>query len=361
MIRDNRPCPDCSSSSDAMPAHDSVNRRDFLRTAGAVGAAASLGSLPLWTPGRAWAADQAASTSASSPESLVKVLYEALKPEQRAKVCYAWEHTDPKRGLLRTFVANNWNINDQEINSDFYSDDQRAIIRSIFEGIIQPEWHKRIDQQLQDDAGGYGEQQSIAIFGTPGSDKFEFVMTGRHMTLRCDGNSADSVAFGGPIFYGHAADSFNEGPTHPGNVFWPQAVAANRVYQMMDDKQRKEALVKKLPGESKVGFQGASGGLPGIPVTELSSDQREELQKVLAVLVDPYRQSDRDEVAACLKAQGGLDKCALAFYQDGDIGNDGTWDCWRLEGPSFVWYFRGAPHVHVWVNVASDPSVKLNA
>jgi hypothetical protein len=32
----------------------------------------------------------------------------------------------------------------------------------------------------------------------------------------------------------------------------------------------------------------------------------------------------------------------------------------RLEGP-FVWYFRGYPHVHVWVNVADDASVKLNA
>ncbi len=113
------------------------------------------------------------------------------------------------------------------------------MIRDIFEGLIQPDWHKRIYQQLDDDAGGYGEDQSIAIFGTPGSGKFEFVMTGRHMTLRCDGNSSDSVAFGGPIFYGHAADSFNEGPTHPGNVFWPQAVAANKVYQMMDEKQRK--------------------------------------------------------------------------------------------------------------------------
>jgi len=44
-----------------------------------------------------------------------------------------------------------------------------------------------------------------------------------------------------------------------------------------------------------------------------------------------------------------------------DIGNDKVWDNWRLEGPSFVWYYRGAPHVHVWVNVADDPSVKLNA
>jgi hypothetical protein len=26
-----------------------------------------------------------------------------------------------------------------------------------------------------------------------------------------------------------------------------------------------------------------------------------------------------------------------------------------------VWHYRGAPHVHVWVNVADHPSVKLNA
>ncbi|HVU87430.1 MAG TPA: DUF3500 domain-containing protein [Pirellulales bacterium] len=359
MTRDRHSCPDCDSA-DRIEAISPVNRRDFLRTAGAVGAAASVGSLGLWTPDRALAAAPAVSSGAT-PESLVKVLYEMLKPEQRSKVCYEWDYQDPKRGLLRTHVANNWNINDQQINGDFYTDDQRAVIRSIFEGIIQPEWHKRIYQQLSDDAGGYGEDQSLAIFGTPGSGKFEFVMTGRHMTLRCDGDSADSVAFGGPIFYGHAADGFNEKADHPGNVFWPQAVAANKVYAMMDEKQRKAALVQKLPAENKVGFRGNAGGFPGIPVTELSSDQREELQKVLQVLVEPYRQSDRDEVIACLKAQGGLDKCSLAFYQDGDIGKDSVWDCWRLEGPSFVWYFRGAPHVHVWVNVASDPSVKLNA
>ena len=85
------------------------------------------------------------------------------------------------------------------------------------------------------------------------------------------------------------------------------------------------------------------------------------MQKVLAKLLEPYRQSDQDEVRKCLKAQGGLDKCSLAFYRDRDIGNDGVWDNWRLEGPAFVWYFRGAPHVHVWVHVADSPDVKLNA
>ena len=64
---------------------------------------------------------------------------------------------------------------------------------------------------------------------------------------------------------------------------------------------------------------------------------------------------------ACLKKQGGLDNCSLAFYQDGDIGDDGVWDNWRLEGPSFVWYFRGSPHVHMWVNIGDSAEVKLNA
>jgi len=85
------------------------------------------------------------------------------------------------------------------------------------------------------------------------------------------------------------------------------------------------------------------------------------VQKVLQKLIEPYRQSDREETLAALKAQGGLDKCSLAFYTDEDLGKDRVWDNWRLEGPSFVWYFRGFPHVHVWVNVADTPSVPLNA
>ena len=39
-----------------------------------------------------------------------------------------------------------------------------------------------------------------------------------------------------------------------------------------------------------------------------------------------------------------------------------VWDRFRLEGLAFVWYFRGAPHVHVWVHVAAaDAGVQLNA
>ena len=332
-----------------MNSEQNVDRRTFIKGAAAATAAtASLGQIGL-----------AESKVESSAESLVGRLYGTLSDKQREMICFDWNHKRGKQGLLRTFVANNWNITKPEINDDFYSDEQRELVTDIFESIIHPAWHERYYQQLDDDAGGFGNEQSIAIFGKPGEGKFELVLTGRHMTLRCDGNSADHVAFGGPIFYGHAPE-FNEGPEHPTNVFWHQAVAANDLYKMLSGKQQKTALRPKTPREQNVAFRGAES-IPGLPVSEMSSDQKEHLQKTLGLLVEMYRESDQQEAMQCLKKQGGLDACSLSFFSDKDIGKDGVWDNWRLEGPSFVWHYRGAPHVHVWVNVADDPGVKLNA
>jgi hypothetical protein len=360
-------CPVCDGDLNAVQLGvREIRRREFLQSAGGavLGAGALAAGMPL---GRVWAQAKAitdgAAAATSAPETLVKVLYDTLSPGQRETICFPWNYQDPDRGLLRTRVSANWDITEPiVIDDDFYSKDQQAMIRGIYEGIISPEWHARIDKQLDDDAGGYGEQNSIAIFGQPGTDQFEFVMTGRHMTIRCDGNSAEHVAFGGPIFYGHAGESFDEEPHHPSNVFWHQAQAANKLYRMLDGQQQQAALVRRgLPRESRVGFQGPQGKFQGIAVRDLASDQREHLQQVMRLLVEPYRQSDRDEVTQCIQAQGGLDACHLAYFAQDDIGRDGVWDNWRLEGPSFVWHYRGAPHVHVWVNVAADPSVKLNA
>ena len=97
----------------------------------------------------------------------MKLLYESLKPEQRKEVCFAWDYVDPKRGLLRTRLENNWRITKPAIKSEFFTADQQAMIRTIFEGITAPEWHERFDKQLDDDIGGFGNKQGIAIFGSP--------------------------------------------------------------------------------------------------------------------------------------------------------------------------------------------------
>jgi hypothetical protein len=265
---------------------------------------------------------------------------------------------------LRTFISNHWYVTKPFIRSGFFTKQQQALIHDIFTGLINPEWYGRFLKQIKDDTYGqdWGEEQSIALFGAPQAGPFQFVLTGRHMTLRADGGSEGRMAFGGPILYGHAADGLaTETPNHPGNVFWPQAEAANRVSRMLDPAQRGRAVVPQLPSEAAIGHQGPQQSLPGIAVAELSAEQRDALREVLLALLDPFRPEDQRRVLECLSKQGGLERCSLSFYPDGRLGRDDTCDNWRLEGPAFVWYFRGSPHVHVWVNVAETPEVPLNS
>src|SRR5438876_105486 len=348
MSKRNLSCPVCDGDS------FELDRRHFIKVAGATAAAAAL-------PG----AIRAAEAAKTNPETLVKKVYDSLTEKQRSEVAFAWDHQDDKLGLLRTRVSNNWQITKPEIRSDYYTKDQQEICRAIYEGLFQPDWVKQIDKQLQDDTNNrpWGSAQSIALFGKPG-ERFEMVMTGRHLTVRVDGNSIDSMAFGGPVFHGHQASQtsgLNEKVGHPGNIWWPQALEANKVFEMLDGKQREKALVAQFPAEQSVGFRGKDGKFPGITVKDLSADQKAQLQKAVKLVFEPYRNTDRDEVNECLNKQGGLDACSLAFYAQGDIGDDGIWDNWRLEGPAFVFYFRGSPHVHMWVNIGSDPAIKLNA
>jgi len=98
-------------------------------------------------------------------------------------------------------------------------------------------------------------------------------------------------------------------------------------------------------------LQGSSGSFPGIAIGELSRDQKEHVESVMKVILAPYREADVDEALALLKQGGGLDVLHMAFYKSNDIGDDQEWDIWRLESPTFVCHFRGAPHVHAYINV----------
>ena len=315
-----------------------ATRRDFLKTTAGL-AAASLAGLPLL--------GRAAAAPAPKSETLVTTLYKSLTEVQRKALCFPFD------SLLRSEVDNNWHITDQHIAS-FLDKDQNQMVREIFLGLHSPEYAETVLKQVEHDSGkaGFGDS-SIALFGEPGTGQFEFVLTGRHCTRRCDGDSVAGAAFGGPIFYGHAAESFDEKPDHPGNVYWYQAKRANAVYQMLDGKQRAIALRnngRMEQGLETVTLKGESAELPGIAVGDLSADQKAEVRKVMSDLLAPFRKEDADEALRYIEA-AGFDKLHMAFYKNQDIGNDGVWDVWQLEGPNMVWYFRGAPHVHVWANI----------
>jgi hypothetical protein len=242
---------------------------------------------------------------------------------------------------------------DQKLGA-FFNKDQQALIRDIFMGLHSPEYAETVMKQVIHDSGKAGfEDSSVALFGQPGSGKFEFVLTGRHCTRRCDGDSVDGAAFGGPIFYGHAAESFNEKPDHPGNAYWYQAKRANDVFQMLDGKQREKALCdrgREEISDDTVKLTGKTDGLDGLRVGEMSKDQQGAVRAVLRDLLAPFRKEDSDEAMKFIEASG-FDDLHMAFYKANDLGKDGTWDVWQIEGPNMVWYFRGAPHVHVWANI----------
>ena len=109
----------------ALPLH----RREFLRQSGAWALAAT--GLPLASGGLLATPDK------QTPETLVKVLYDSLAEKQRKDVCFAWNHLDKNRGLLRTRLENNWKITEPSIKSSFYTSDQQHLIREIFDGMIR--------------------------------------------------------------------------------------------------------------------------------------------------------------------------------------------------------------------------------
>ena len=170
-----RPCPDCADDA-------SVDRRTFLQGAGTLAAVAAAGTA---LPGFATARAFGAPVSVQTPETAVKALYDTLTDAQKKVVCFDWNYQD-NRGLLRTHVSNNWQITKPTIDSDFFKPEQRELALEIFKGIFNPDWHQRLFKQLKDDTEGkaWGASQSLAIFGKPGTNQFEYVMTGRHMTIR---------------------------------------------------------------------------------------------------------------------------------------------------------------------------------
>jgi len=313
-----------------------MQRRHFLRNS-ALTTAAAVSPLPL------------IGAANEDPETLVKSLYDSLTEAQKSPLTFAFD--DP----LRTKISNNWHITDQRIGK-FLNADQNAMVREIFKKAHSEEYADIVVKQVEHDSGkkGFGDS-SIAIFGEPGTGDFEFVLTGRHTTRRIDGDSVKGKAFGGPIFYGHAADGFNEGPDHKGNAYWYQAQSANKVYAMLDGKQREAALLEKEPADNATTIQlkRQAGDLPGLRFGDMTADQQGGVKKVLDDLLLPFREVDRKESMALIE-KANIDDLHLSFYEEGDIGEDGVWDNWRIEGPHMVWYFRGAPHVHTWAHI-SDP------
>ena len=310
------------------------DRRRFLKASVATIAAASI---PRFA--------HAAPSTSSAAETVVAEFYKSLSDSQRKEICR------PFTDELRSRVNPNWHVSKMLISDDFYSDAQRAMIEKIVRGITSADGFKRLEEQMEYDDGGLGAY-SVAMFGEPTAEQFQWLLTGRHLTLRADGNTLEGRAFGGPIVYGHGEES-----SASDNLFYYQTKRVNEVFAALDASQAASALRDSAPSETQIKLQGTSGKFDGVQVSELADDQKKLVREVLGTLLAPYREEDASEALSIIDRNGGVESLRFAFYKNGDLESDGIWDIWRIEGPSAVIHFRGAPHVHAYLHIG-DPAAK---
>ena len=105
-----------------------LDRRSFLQGLGASALAAATWGLPRTS--------LAARTD--SAEALAIELLRGLSDAQRTEVVFPWDYIDGDRGLLRARVSANWNVTKPTVDSDFFTADPRALIRAIYEQLIDP-------------------------------------------------------------------------------------------------------------------------------------------------------------------------------------------------------------------------------
>jgi len=204
---------------------------------------------------------------------------------------------------------------------------------------------------MNDDYGGF-ERYHVAVFGEPATEQsFEWVLTGRHLTVRANGSLVEGAVSRGPIFYGHSAESdFQKDSRSTNNVWWSLGQQASKIFSTFDPAQRRCALNQLDKGDS-VPFRDERPGANGLLVSALDDSQKQIGQQLLRDLTGSFRSFDVEAVRECLVEAGGADKLRLTFFEKGPMSDHQVRDIWKLEGPSFAWYFHGSPHVHSWVNV----------
>jgi hypothetical protein len=316
-----------------VPITDAFSRRDFLKI---------IAATPVATP--------LVGIHGSAKDSLPMQLYKSLTETQRERICLPINH--PKRD----FISNWWYICPEARIHTFLTRDQQSLVKQIFESLHAPEFREKATWQVEKDLmGNVKNTPSVAFFGTPENPDFEFIYTGHHVTRRCNAHSDKGTGFGKrPLFYGNFAKAFRESKDHEGNPFWYQGIAFNNFLATLDAPQRAQVMVDREPRTEKPSgvIVTRSTDIPGLPVATLSKDQQTALLKTMRAMLACFRAEDADATIKSIEENNILSSLFISCYGgELDIGSDGIWDVWQIEGPNLVWYFRGAPHIHAYFHL----------
>src|SRR5262245_60124608 len=334
-------CPECESG-------PPIGRRDFIRVLGTTAAAVTVGGLTPLQKARAARAEKQ-----REAEALVFELYKSMDGDQKKKLVLPWDTKTGNRSLPARLMTHNAAVDKNSVIGLGYDKKQVEILEKIFKSICNgEEGYKKLSRNKGFDNSGDFENIGALMYGEPvEGKKFSLVFCGHHLTVRCDGDSEEKTAFGGPLYYGHSPSGYATN-----NVFYHQTKAVDAIFQTLEEKLRKTSLIEK-PWRDEHGTirpLGKTAARPGLCYADMTKEQRELTEKAMKELISPYRKEDGDEVMEIVKLNGGMEKLCLAFYKDAEAEKGkAAWSYWRLEGPGFVWSFRTLPHIHTFVAISS--------
>jgi uncharacterized protein DUF3500 len=324
----------------------SMNRRTALRIgaqAGVLGGLGFVGVNQLVPPGP--------SQQLEPLNTLARQLYASLDAEQRADACVPYD--DPLRQYHNRGVLGGG----RDILFGF-SRNQRKILTDLMYAGLSAEGRTRVPEEFFTRWSGVHALR-VLICGDPASPPYQIILSGNHLNLRLGGRSREGAAFGGPQVYGDQRG--NESPGLPGNLYRDQFLLAQRLLRNLHASQRQRAVLEEAPVQTGIELQGPHGAFPGIPLAELVTGEQALARDLVERILATYPPDDVAYARACLQANGGIDALSLSYYEHGEDGAIAEGQVFRLEGPAAVFYFRGYPHVHAFVNVAMNAGAPLSS
>ncbi|MGE4158150.1 MAG: DUF3500 domain-containing protein [Planctomycetota bacterium] len=329
--------------------HNPMDRRLFLKNLGLFSSLIATGCGSQVLHGHA---DPLGSAQPQARDSLAMQLFKSLNPGQREAICLPPSHA------TRDFISNWWYVLPEHRITNTFNDDQQELILDLFNSLHSEEHRRGVAQHMiKDQYNDPDNAPSVAFYGTPDDEDFEFIFTGHHVTRRCLVHAPDGRGFGNrPVFYGTYVGDFNESKDHPGNPYWYQGRILNTFFRELDGKQQALALSAREPRseDDTMVISRCVGDWPGLPCADLSRDHKELLLKSMEEMLALFRPADVAATMATIRNNRLIDGLHLSCYQGRhDIGDDGVWDTWQIEGPNLVWYFRGQPHVHCYFHLAT--------
>lgn len=321
-----------------------MDRRRLLRAGSTLGVLLAAGTYGRCLPHRR--------TRRPAPaDELAQRFFDSLDAATRDKVCVDYDH--PLRQYHNRGVAGGG----LALVGGGFTQEQTELLTDLLYAGLSEAGGERVPQEFYLQFGGV-YLMSVLLCGDPHNPPYQLVLSGPHLNLRLGGTSREGVAFGGPQVYGDQRGDGHAGL--PDNLYRFQLQLGQRLFLSLDARQRGEALLESAPIQTQIELQGRGGSFPGTRIGDLSPASRTIARELVDGILSTYPPADVAYAGECLARNGGLDALFLSYYADGEVEQSGQYQIFRLEGPAAVFHFRGAPHVHAFVNVAMDGDAPLS-